>query len=171
MAVPQHAKTNLPNLLGMTLPEMTSFFAELGEKPFRAKQVFRWIHHFGADNFDAMTDLAKSLREKLPSVATISPPVLMTSQESKDGTRKWLLDVGTGNGIEVVFIPEDDRGTLCVSSQVGCALDCTFVRLVNRDSIAISPPLKLLASFGGPIKPYLPTPVETRKMSASSAMS
>ncbi len=126
MAVPQHAKTSLPNLLGMTLPEMTSFFAELGEKPFRAKQVFRWIHHFGADNFDAMTDLAKSLREKLPSVATITPPLLMTAQESKDGTRKWLLDVGTGNGIEVVFIPEDDRGTLCVSSQIGCALDCTF---------------------------------------------
>ena len=126
MAVPQHAKTNLPNLLGMTLPEMTSFFAGLGEKPFRAKQVFRWIHHFGVDNFNAMTDLAKSLREKLPLVATISPPILMTSQLSKDGTRKWLLDVGTGNGIEVVFIPEDDRGTLCVSSQVGCALDCTF---------------------------------------------
>ena len=126
MAVPQHAKSEKPNLLGMTLPEMTGFFAELGEKPFRAKQVFRWIHHFGADNFEAMTDLAKSLREKLPAVATISPPTLMTSQASKDGTRKWLLDVGTGNGIEVVFIPEDDRGTLCISSQVGCALDCTF---------------------------------------------
>ncbi len=126
MAVPQHAKGEKPNLLGMTLPEMTEFFAELGEKPFRAKQVFRWIHHFGADNFETMTDLAKSLREKLPAVATISPPTLMTSQASKDGTRKWLLDVGTGNGIEVVFIPEDDRGTLCISSQVGCALDCTF---------------------------------------------
>ena len=126
MAVPQHAKSDLPNLLGMTLPEMTAFFAELGEKPFRARQVFRWIHHFGADNFEAMTDLAKSLREKLPQVATISPPRLMTEQASKDGTRKWLLDVGTGNGIEVVFIPEDERGTLCVSSQVGCALDCTF---------------------------------------------
>ncbi|MBP8120756.1 MAG: 23S rRNA (adenine(2503)-C(2))-methyltransferase RlmN, partial [Burkholderiales bacterium] len=110
----------------MTLPEMTAFFAELGEKPFRAKQVFRWIHHFGVDNFDAMTDLAKSLREKLPQVAAIRPPQLMTEQASKDGTRKWLLDVGTGNGIEVVFIPEDERGTLCVSSQVGCALDCTF---------------------------------------------
>ena len=110
----------------MTLPEMTAFFAELGEKPFRAKQVFRWIHHFGADNFEVMTDLAKSLREKLPDVATIAPPTLMSEQASKDGTRKWLLDVGTGNGIEVVFIPEDDRGTLCVSSQVGCALDCTF---------------------------------------------
>src|SRR5258706_12895082 len=126
MAVPQHAKTELPNLLGMTLPEMTAFFAGLDEKPFRAKQVFRWIHHFGVDNFEAMTDLAKSLREKLPQVAAISPPRLMTEQASRDGTRKWLLDVGTGNGIEVVFIPEDERGTLCVSSQVGCALDCTF---------------------------------------------
>jgi 23S rRNA (adenine2503-C2)-methyltransferase len=126
MAVPQHAKSDLPNLLGMTLPEMTAFFAGLGEKPFRARQVFRWIHHFGADDFAAMTDLAKSLREKLPLVAVIAPPKLMSEQASRDGTRKWLLDVGTGNGIEVVFIPEDERGTLCVSSQIGCALDCTF---------------------------------------------
>jgi 23S rRNA (adenine2503-C2)-methyltransferase len=126
MAVPQSAIGDKPNLLGMTLPEMTAFFAAMGEKPFRAKQVFRWIHHGGVDNFDAMTDLAKSLREKLPQVAVIQAPKLMTEQASKDGTRKWLLDVGTGNGIEVVFIPEADRGTLCVSSQVGCALDCTF---------------------------------------------
>ena len=112
--------------MGMTLPEMTAFFADMGEKPFRAKQVFRWIHHAGVDQFEAMTDLAKSLREKLPTVAMIAAPKLMTAQESRDGTRKWLLDVGTGNGIEVVFIPEDDRGTLCVSSQIGCALDCTF---------------------------------------------
>jgi 23S rRNA (adenine2503-C2)-methyltransferase len=126
VAVPQYAKGEKPNLLGMTLPEMTEFFASLGEKPYRAKQVFRWIHHFGVDQFDAMTDIAKSLREKLPQVAEIKAPTLMTEQASSDGTRKWLLDVGTGNGIEVVFIPEDDRGTLCVSSQVGCALDCTF---------------------------------------------
>ena len=126
MAVPQDAKGDKPNLLGMHLPEMTTFFADLGEKPFRAKQVFRWLHQGGVDSFDAMTDLAKSLREKLPNVATITAPKLLTEQASKDGTRKWLLDVGTGNGIEVVFIPEDDRGTLCVSSQVGCALDCTF---------------------------------------------
>lgn len=126
MAVPQHAQSEKPNLLGMTLPEMTTFFAALGEKPYRAKQVFRWIHHFGVDQFEAMTDLAKSLREKLPNVAVIVAPRLMTEQASVDGTRKWLLDVGTGNGIEVVFIPEEDRGTLCVSSQVGCALDCTF---------------------------------------------
>ena len=126
MAVPRHTQGEKHNLLGMTLAEMTAFFAEMGEKPFRAKQVFRWIHHFGIDNFDAMTDLAKSLREKLPEVAVIVPPKLMTEQASKDGTRKWLLDVGTGNGIEVVFIPENERGTLCISSQVGCALDCTF---------------------------------------------
>ena len=126
MAVPQHAKSDKPNLLGMNLAGMTAFFADLGEKPFRAKQVFRWLHHGGVDSFDAMTDLAKSLREKLPDVATIIAPKLMTEQTSNDGTRKWLLDVGTGNGIEVVFIPEADRGTLCVSSQVGCALDCTF---------------------------------------------
>lgn len=126
MAVPQHAKGDKPNLLGMSLVEMTTFFADLGEKPFRAKQVFRWLHQGGAESFDEMTDLAKSLRLMLPDFATIVAPRLLTEQASKDGTRKWLLDVGTGNGIEVVFIPEADRGTLCVSSQVGCALDCTF---------------------------------------------
>jgi 23S rRNA (adenine2503-C2)-methyltransferase len=126
MAVPQTAQSAKPNLLGMTLPAMTAFFAAVGEKPFRAIQVFRWIHQVGVDNFDAMTDLAKTLREKLPTIAVIEAPRLMTEQASADGTRKWLLDVGTGNGIEVVFIPEADRGTLCVSSQVGCALDCTF---------------------------------------------
>jgi len=125
MAVPAHARQKT-NLLGMTLPELTAFFAELGEKPFRAKQVFRWIHHFGVADFDAMTDLAKSLREKLPQHAVVEAPRLMSEQASADGTRKWLLDVGTGNGIEVVFIPEDERGTLCISSQVGCALDCAF---------------------------------------------
>jgi 23S rRNA (adenine2503-C2)-methyltransferase len=126
MAIPAHARSEKPNLLGMNLAELTALFAGLGEKPFRARQVFRWIHHFGADDFAAMTDIAKSLREKLPQVAVIEPPRLISEQMSEDGTRKWLLDVGTGNGIETVFIPEDDRGTLCISSQVGCALDCSF---------------------------------------------
>jgi 23S rRNA (adenine2503-C2)-methyltransferase len=126
MAIPAHARSEKPNLLGMNLAELTVFFAGLGEKPFRAKQVFRWIHRFGADDFGAMTDIAKSLREKLPLVAVIEPPRLISEQISADGTRKWLLDVGTGNGIEAVFIPEEDRGTLCISSQVGCALDCSF---------------------------------------------
>jgi 23S rRNA (adenine2503-C2)-methyltransferase len=115
-----------PNLLDYDLPGLTSYFAELGEKPFRAKQVMRWMHHFGAADFDAMSDLAKSLREKLKQEAIITPPSMMTEQASADGTRKWLLDAGNQNGVETVYIPDGTRGTLCVSSQVGCALECTF---------------------------------------------
>jgi 23S rRNA (adenine2503-C2)-methyltransferase len=114
------------NLLDFTLPRLTAHFATLGEKPFRARQVFRWLHQRGADNFDAMTDLAKGLRVTLAANMAIVAPVVMSEHVSSDGTVKWLLDVGTGNGIEVVYIPEEDRGTLCVSSQVGCALDCKF---------------------------------------------
>ena len=102
------------NLLNYDLQELTRHFADMGEKPFRAKQVMRWIHQYGAQNFDEMTDLAKSLRYKLNEQASIDIPKLMMSQESSDGTRKWLLDVGTGNGVETVFIPESERGTLCI---------------------------------------------------------
>jgi 23S rRNA (adenine2503-C2)-methyltransferase len=114
------------NLLDFNLVSLGSYLAELGEKPFRAKQVLRWVHRFGETDFAAMTDLSKALREKLAACATVVPPRLIEEQRSADGTRKWLLDVGVGNAIETVFIPEDDRGTLCVSSQVGCALGCTF---------------------------------------------
>ena len=114
------------NLLNFDLAALTQHFAEMGEKPFRAKQVMRWLHQSGASSFDDMTDLAKSLRVKLNEQACIGVPDLMVSQQSLDGTRKWLLDVGTGNGVETVFIPEAERGTLCISSQVGCALECTF---------------------------------------------
>jgi len=114
------------NLLDLTLPALTDWFASMGEKPFRAKQVFRWVHQRGVADFDAMTDLARSLREKLREVAEVRPPAILSEHRSADGTVKWLFDVGIGNGIETVFIPEDDRGTLCVSSQVGCALDCRF---------------------------------------------
>ena len=114
------------NLLNFDLAALTQHFAEMGEKPFRAKQVMRWMHQSGASSFDDMTDLAKSLRAKLNEQACIGVPDLMVSQQSLDGTRKWLLDVGTGNGVETVFIPEAERGTLCISSQVGCALECTF---------------------------------------------
>ena len=114
------------NLLNFNLAALTQHFAEMGEKPFRAKQVMRWMHQSGASSFDDMTDLAKSLRVKLNEQACIGVPDLMVSQQSLDGTRKWLLDVGTGNGVETVFIPEAERGTLCISSQVGCALECTF---------------------------------------------
>ena len=114
------------NLLDFTLPQLTEWLAAQGEKPFRARQVFQWIHQRGACDFDAMTDLAKALREKLKAVAEVRAPAILSEHRSADGTVKWLFDVGIGNGIETVFIPEDDRGTLCVSSQVGCALDCKF---------------------------------------------
>jgi 23S rRNA (adenine2503-C2)-methyltransferase len=128
------------NLLGFTLPQLTEWVAAQGEKPFRAKQLFQWIHQRGVGDFDAMTDLAKSLREKLKLVAEVRAPAILSEHRSADGTVKWLFDVGIGNGIETVFIPEDDRGTLCVSSQVGCALDCKFCSTgrhgFNRDLAA-----------------------------------
>lgn len=114
------------NLLDYDQERLTGMMAELGEKPFRARQLLRWIHQFGADDFGAMTDLAKGFREKLSGVAQVSPPGLLRDTTASDGTRKWLLAVGGGNAVEVVFIPEQERGTLCVSSQVGCAMACTF---------------------------------------------
>ncbi len=114
------------NLLDFNQEQLAEYFSGLGEKPFRAKQLMRWMHHFGVRDFEQMTDIAKLLREKLASHACIAPPTVSLEQISKDGTRKWLIDAGNGNGIEAVFIPEDDRGTLCISSQVGCVLECTF---------------------------------------------
>ena len=114
------------NLLDFTLPQLTQWVAAQGEKPFRARQLFQWIHQRGVSDFGAMTDLARSLREKLEASAEVRAPVVLSEHVSADGTVKWLFDVGVGNGVETVFIPEDDRGTLCVSSQVGCALDCKF---------------------------------------------
>ena len=114
------------NLLDFDLEGLTAWFAERGEKPFRARQVFRWIHQSGVADFAQMTDIAKSLREKLAAEAEVRAPGIRLAHASSDGTRKWLFEVGVGNGVETVFIPEDDRGTLCVSSQVGCALECTF---------------------------------------------
>ncbi|MBI4986671.1 MAG: 23S rRNA (adenine(2503)-C(2))-methyltransferase RlmN [Rhodocyclales bacterium] len=114
------------NLLDFDAEGLTAWFAQEGEKPFRARQVLRWMHQFGRDDFDAMTDIAKSLREKLKGKAVVAPPPLMSDKRSDDGTRKFLFDVGSGNAVETVFIPEDDRGTLCVSTQAGCALDCAF---------------------------------------------
>jgi 23S rRNA (adenine2503-C2)-methyltransferase len=114
------------NLLDLNLAGLTEFVVGLGEKPFRAKQLLRWIHQYGETDFAKMTDIAKSLREKLHNVAKVEPPALLNEQISDDGTRKWLLNVGANNAIETVFIPEADRGTLCISSQVGCALACTF---------------------------------------------
>ena len=114
------------NLLGLPRGEMQGFFASLGEKPFRAAQVLKWIHHRHAASFGAMTDLGKALRARLDTVAEIRAPEAVADRVSADGTRKWLFEVGAGNCIETVYIPDGDRGTLCVSSQVGCALNCTF---------------------------------------------
>jgi len=114
------------NLLDFDLDGLAVFCERLGEKRFRATQLFRWIHQKGAQDFDQMTDLAKSLREKLKTCAQVLPLTPLSRHDSADGTIKWLFDVGDGNAVETVFIPEDDRGTLCVSSQAGCAVGCRF---------------------------------------------
>jgi 23S rRNA (adenine2503-C2)-methyltransferase len=114
------------NLLDYDLEGLAELCERLGEKRFRAVQLFRWIHQKGASNFDDMSDLAKSLRDKLKASARVVAPTVMSRHISSDGTIKWLFDVGGGNAVETVFIPEDDRGTLCVSSQAGCAVGCRF---------------------------------------------
>nr|WP_295771258.1 23S rRNA (adenine(2503)-C(2))-methyltransferase RlmN [Rhodoferax sp.] len=114
------------NLLDYDLDGLAAFCERLGEKRFRATQLFRWIHQKGASQFEDMSDLAKSLREKLKTTAHVQALPVLSQHISADGTIKWLFDVGGGNAIETVFIPEDDRGTLCVSSQAGCAVACRF---------------------------------------------
>ena len=114
------------NLLDFDAKNLTGFCGEIGERPFRAKQLLRWIHQSGEADFDGMSNLAKVLREKLSATAVVKPPEVISEHISTDGTRKWLMNVGSGNGIEAVFIPGCRRSTLCVSSQVGCALACTF---------------------------------------------
>ncbi len=114
------------NLLDYDQRGLTELCAGIGEQPFRARQLLRWIHQLGESDFARMTDLAKPLRARLAQMAVVRPPVVVSESTAADGTHKWLLSVGTGNGIETVFIPEVNRGTLCISSQVGCALECSF---------------------------------------------
>ena len=116
----------MDNLLEFNLCELTEYLEKFGHKPYRAKQLLKWIYQSGEHDFSQMTDLAKSFRQSLQTTSEIAPPSIQLDHLSTDGTRKWLLDVGAKNGIEAVFIPETDRGTLCISSQVGCALECTF---------------------------------------------
>lgn len=121
----------MTNLLNFNQPQLAEYFTSIGEKPFRAKQLMRWMHHFGVLDLEQMTDIAKSLREKLRNETEFTLPEVQLEQISDDGTRKWLIGTdntkdGSANSVETVFIPEDDRGTLCISSQVGCALECTF---------------------------------------------
>jgi 23S rRNA (adenine2503-C2)-methyltransferase len=114
------------NLLGMSRKNMEAYLSSIGEKPFRAQQILKWIHHSGIDNFDEMTNLGKPLRAKLQELAEIRPPNVVKQLDSIDGTRKWAVEVGGNNLVETVLIPDGQRGTLCVSSQVGCSLDCSF---------------------------------------------
>ncbi|MGI9204151.1 MAG: 23S rRNA (adenine(2503)-C(2))-methyltransferase RlmN [Woeseiaceae bacterium] len=114
------------NLLGLPESQLRKYFADIGEKPFRARQVLQWIHQRNAVTFEEMTDLSKPLRSQLNSAASIQLPAVISEQTSTDGTVKWLFESGAGQAVESVFIPEPGRGTLCISSQVGCALDCSF---------------------------------------------
>jgi len=114
------------NLLGLSADGLGEFFAAIGEKRFRVNQLLKWMHQRGITDFSAMTDLSKGLREKLAQVAEVRPPEVVNQYDSTDGTRKWLVRTDGGECVETVFIPEKDRGTLCVSSQIGCSLDCSF---------------------------------------------
>lgn len=114
------------NLLDLDETGLREFFASIGEKPFRAQQVMKWIYHQGVTDFDLMTNLGVNLRQSLRQIAEIEPPRVLSTQTSVDGTSKWLMGFGGGNAVETVFIPEPNRGTLCISSQVGCALNCSF---------------------------------------------
>lgn len=114
------------NLLNLDVEGIRQWCAQIGEKPFRATQLARWMHRYLVDDFDDMTNLAKSFRAKLKDLAYIKAPVPITEKKSADGTRKWLFDVGNANAVESVFIPEDDRGTLCISTQAGCPMGCLF---------------------------------------------
>ena len=121
-----HTDGNTTNLLGLSESRLAAFFTELGEKPFRARQVLAWMHRRGVDRFEDMTDLSLALRSRLALLAEVRLPEAISERRSADGTVKWLFAAGNGQLVEAVFIPEPDRGTLCISSQVGCALDCAF---------------------------------------------
>jgi 23S rRNA (adenine2503-C2)-methyltransferase len=122
----QQGSTALVNLLGLDAEGLARLCADWGEKPFRARQLMRWVHQRGVADVAAMTDLAKEFRAKLPGRAEVRAPAVIADHVSADGTRKWLLDVGKGNAVESVFIPEANRGTLCISTQAGCAVNCLF---------------------------------------------
>ena len=114
------------NLLGLTQQKLKKFFSDLDEKSFRTKQIMQWIYHHGANNFDDMYNFSKDLRQKLRAIASIDLPQIVSMNDAKDGVIKWVIELGEDNHIETVYIPQKDRGTLCISSQVGCALACTF---------------------------------------------
>jgi 23S rRNA (adenine2503-C2)-methyltransferase len=125
LTTPAAAQPKL-SLLGLPADALVELFESLGEKPYRARQVMRWLYERHVVELDAMTDLSTALRKELAQIVTLTLPAVLAREQSADGTRKWLLDVGAGQAVETVFIPEPNRGTLCISSQAGCALDCAF---------------------------------------------
>ena len=126
VVIPRVDSASKINLLNLSRPELEAFFVAHGEKPFRATQLMQWLYQYGVDDIDAMTNISKDLRNRLKDIAEIHTPEIVLDQASADGTHKWVVRMDSGNSIETVFIPERGRGTLCVSSQVGCALECTF---------------------------------------------
>ena len=126
VVIPTVTAAKKVNLLDLSRQELEDFFTAQGEKPFRATQLMQWLYQYGVDDFDAMTNISKDLRNRLKDIAEIRTPEIVLDQASADGTHKWVVRMDSGNHIETVFIPEQGRGTLCVSSQVGCALECTF---------------------------------------------
>ena len=126
MTIEQIQEDKRINLLGMPRQKMLDFFSSIGEKPFRAKQVMQWIHQYGVHDFAEMSNISKALRSKLSDIAKIEGPDIIFQDISSDGTRKWVMKMPGGSSIETVLIPEGNRGTLCISSQIGCALDCSF---------------------------------------------
>ena len=135
------------NLLDLNRQDMEALFAQWGEKPFRATQVIKWLHQFGVEDIQDMTNLSKALRAKLEEQTRISAPKIVLDAKSDDGTHKWLLEMDSGNHVETVFIPEKDRGTLCVSTQIGCALACTFCSTARQGFVG-SPDLESQQSPG-----------------------
>lgn len=136
------------NLLDLDAEGIRAWCASIGQKPFRATQLARWIHRYCCDDFDAMTNLAKEFRARLKDLAYIKAPSIIREHKSADGTRKWLFDVGNGNAVEAVFIPEDDRGTLCISTQAAAPWGAFSALRVSRALTATSRPVKLWGSFG-----------------------
>lgn len=129
---PTHAVPGKLNLIGLTPDALAEFFVGLGEKPYRARQIMRWVYKRGVLDFNEMTDLSLRLRRQLELVATLVLPTVIRTEDSLDGTRKWVLDVGAGQAVETVYIPEPNRATLCISSQAGCAMDCSFCATGRR---------------------------------------
>jgi len=129
---PTHGPPGKLNLIGLTPEALAEFFVGLDEKPYRARQIMRWVYQRGVLDFDAMTDLSLRLRRRLQPIATLALPKVIRTEDSLDGTRKWLLDVGAGQAVESVYMPEPNRATLCISSQAGCAMDCSFCATGRR---------------------------------------